>query len=317
MKKTKSNQCLDKHIIASCLVTAGTRVFYTASTALIAEVAGHDERDRWYGLVGATQWMGQATGGLLAGFIVALGGTSSYRVLILANVLSFLLTAITLSWHKTSPASHPQLTTAEPVGYRVVFADRPFLVLVVCNVVFALVLLVQSTGSPLYMIEALKTSTVVIGALGVFGTLLMICTQTLTIRLLESYRRTRSLAVASLIRAVGCALLASALLLPRFLLVPYLFGIVAVNTLSGLIMSPVTTALAAASSPPHLQGRYMAVYQFSWGIAAAIAPTVFTSLYALGPSWPWIALTGPLLAAGLIMILIESRLPPHAVHVHQ
>lgn len=61
----------------------------------------------------------------------------------------------------------------------------------------------------------------------------------------------------------------------------------------------------------------MAVYQFSWGIASAIAPTVFTLLYALGPTWPWVALTGLLLVAGLIMVLLESHLPIHAVRVHQ
>jgi MFS family permease len=304
-------------LFMAVLVTAGIRIFYVAFTALIAEVAGPDERDRWYGFVGATQWLGQATGGLLAGFIVAWGGASGYRALILANMLSFLLAAMTLHWHKIPPRPRQQLETAEPVGYRVVLADRPFLVLVACNVIFALASLMLSTGLPLYVTEALNTSTVVVGALFAFSSLLMICTQTLVIRFLESFRRTRSLAAASLLRAGGYVLYASALLLPRFLLVPYLFGAVAVDTLAGLIITPTATALAAASSPSYLQGRYMAVYQFSWGIASAIAPSMFTLLYTLGPSWPWVALTGLSLAAGLIIILLESHLSVHAVHVHQ
>ncbi len=255
------------------LVMAGTRIFYAASTALIAEVAGPDERDRWYGFLGATQWLGQASGGLLAGFIVALGGSNGYRALILGNVLSFLLTAITLHWHPLPARQRLHLETAEPVGYRVVLADHPFLVLVVCNIVFALASLLLSTGSPLYMVETLGTSTVVIGVLFAFSAGLSICTQTLTIRLLEPYRRTRSLAVASLLWALGYALLALAGLVPHSLLVPSLFGITAISTLAGMITTPTATALAAASSPTHLQGRYMAVYQFSWGIASAIAPS--------------------------------------------
>jgi MFS family permease len=298
-------------------VTAGIRIFYVAFTALIAEVAGPDERDRWYGFVGATQWLGQAMGGLLAGFIVAWGGASGYRVLILANVLSFLLAAMLLHWHTIPPRPRQPLETAEPVGYRVVLADRPFLVLVACNVIFALASLMLFTGLPLYVTEALNTSTVVVGALFAFSSLLMICTQTLVIRFCESFRRTRSLAVASLIRAGGYVLFASALLLPHFLLVPYLFGAVAVDTLAGLIITPTATALAAASSPEYLQGRYMAVYQFSWGIASAVAPSLFTLLYTLSPSWPWVALTGLSLVAGLIIILLESHLLVQAVHVHQ
>jgi MFS family permease len=297
-------------------VTAGNRVFYAASTALIAEVAGLDERDRWYGFVGATQSVGLTTGGLRAGFVVALGGVSGYRALILANVLSFLLTAISLHWHKTSPRPRSHLETAESGGYRAVLADRPFLVLVACNVIFALCSFLLSIGLPLYATETLNISTVIVGALFAFSSLLTICTQTLTVRLLESSRRTRSLVVASLIWVVGCVLFALAPLLPRFLLIPYLFGTVALYSVAGLIAGPTSTALATASSPSHLQGRYIAIYQFSWGVAAAIAPSMFTLLYALGPAWPWVTLAGPALVTGLLMIRLESHLPTQAMHVH-
>jgi MFS family permease len=92
---------------------------------------------------------------------------------------------------------------------------------------------------------------------------------------------------------------------------------VVVNTLASLIANPTAIALAAASSPAHLQGRYLAVYQFSCGIASALSPLVFTLLYTLGPAWPWFALIGPTLVAGLIMVRLESYLPARAVHVHQ
>ena len=298
------------------LVTVGNRIFYAASTALIAEVAGLDERDRWYGFVGATQSVGLTAGGLLAGFIVALGGASGYRALILANVFSFGLTAISLHWHTTPRKPRPHLETAESDGYRAVLADRPFLVLVACNVIFALCSFLLSIGLPLYATETLKTSTVVVGVLFAFSSGLSICAQTLMVRLLESRRRTRSLAAASLVWVVGCALLAIAPLLPRFLLIPYLFGTVALYTVAGLIAGPTSTALAAASSPSHLQGRYIAVHQFSWGVAAAIVPSMFTLLYALGPAWPWVALAGPALVTGLLMVRLESQLSAQAMHVH-
>jgi MFS family permease len=302
-------------LFMALLVTAGTRIFYTASIALIAEIANPDERDRWYGFVGATQWLGQAIGGLLAGFIVGLGGTSGYRILILGNVFSFLVTAIILHWHKISVRLRPHLETTEPIGYRAVLADHPFLVLVVCNVIFALSTLLLSTGSPVYMLETLGTSTVVIGALPAFSAGLTICAQTLVIRHLEPYRRTRSLAVASLIGALGYVLLALVGFVPHALLVPSLFGITAISTLAGMITTPTATALAATSSPPHLQGRYMAIYQFSWGVASAITPSVFTLLYTLGPRLPWVVLTGLLLIAGFSIVLLEPHLSRDAVRV--
>jgi len=162
------------------LVTAGNRVFYAACTALIAEVADLDELDRWYGFIGATQSVGLTVGGLLAGFVVALGGASGYQALILANVFSFLLTAISLCWHKTSRSLH--FETVKPGGYRAVLADRPFLVLIACNVVFALCPFLLSIGLPLYATETLKTSTVVVGALFAFSSLL-----TISLRLLPRF----------------------------------------------------------------------------------------------------------------------------------
>jgi len=294
--------------VMTFLVTAGNRVFYAACTALIAEVAGPDERDRWYGFVGATQSLGLTLGGLLAGFVVAFGGANGYRALILANVLSFLLTTIALSLHKTAPRPRPQLAITGPGGYREVLANRPFLVLVACNVVFALCPFLLEMGLPIYATETLKTSTLIVGALFAFSSGLVICMQTLLMRLLESSRRTRSLAIASLLWLIGCFLFALAPLLPGFLLIPYLFGTVAVYTLAGLIANPTSMALAAAIGPAHLQGRYIAIHQFSWGVAAAIAPMMFTLLYALGPARPWMALTLPIIVAGLLMSRLERHL---------
>jgi MFS family permease len=138
---------------------------------------------------------------------------------------------------------------------------------------------------------------------------------------LPKMRGHEALVIAFLIDALG-----TGLFLPFSLLyfqtiaglaLPAIGATLTVATLAGLIITPTVTALAAASSPSYLQGRYMALYQFSWGIASAMAPSMFTLLYTLGPPWPWVALTGLSLAAGLIIILLESHLSVHAVHVRQ
>jgi MFS family permease len=115
---------------------------------------------------------------------------------------------------------------------------------------------------------------------------------------------------------VGGVLFAIAPLLPHILLLPYLFGTVALYTVAGLIAGPTSTALAAASSSSHLQGRYIALHQFSWGVAAAIAPSMFTLLYTFGPACPWVALAGTALVTGLLMIRLEPHLSAQATHGH-
>jgi MFS family permease len=302
-------------LVTAVFVTGGGRVFYAASAALIAEVSGPGERDRWYGFVRATQNVGLGAGGLLAGVVVAIDGAHGfvgYRLLIQANVLSFLLTAALLRWYMREPQQPRGGMSREP-GYRAVLADRPFLGLVACNVVFALCALLLVTGLPIYAIESLGISTAIVGTLFALNTLLIVGGQTVIMRVLEHYRRTRILAVAGLVWVVACALFAMAPALPNSLVVPFLVGAVGVYTLAALVHTPTATALAAAVAIAPLRGRYIAAYELSWGIAAALAPVVFTGLYAVGSAWPWLTVGGLALIASMSVVLLESRLPAHAI----
>lgn len=319
------------------LVTTGNRVFYAAATTLIAEVACQGEQDRWYGFVGATQNVGLIVGSGLSGLIVTFGGPNGYRALILANVCSFLLMALALCWWRTAHQSNeliegPSRDRAEKLpddspcrhapisergGYRVVLADRPFLVLVACNVVFALCPLMMSLGLPIYATETLKLSTTTVGAFFAWSSLLVICTQTLTVRLLESFRRTRSLMVACLLWIAGCMLFVQAPLIPSVLLLPYLFGTVAVYTFASMIAGTMSVALAAASSRAHTLGRSMALFELAWGIAGAIAPAMFAWLNAAGPSHVWIVLMGPVLLVCPLLLWLEARLSARALSVRR
>src|SRR5947207_2410572 len=79
--------------------------------------------------------------------------------------------------------------------------------------------------------------------------------QTLTVRLLETYRRTRVLVVAGVIWSGSCVLLALALIVPQLLLIPYLSAVVAVYTCAELMHAPTANALVAEVGPTTLRGR--------------------------------------------------------------
>lgn len=305
--------------VTSFLGTIGNRIFFASASALQAEVAEADERDRWFAFIGAIRSLGQMVGGLLAGFMISWGGDTGYRAVILANALSFLLMALLLRWHRSGPCVQPteqraNADAAPLVGYRTVLADRPYIVFVACNVVFALSTVLLSIGLPIYATEALHVSSAIVGALFSCGSLLVICIQTLMMQILGAYRRTRSLIVACLIAVAGCLLLALAGLISGPLLIPYLFGAVIVYTMAGLISNPIVGAIAAASSRPQVLGRYMALMELSWNLAGAIGPIAFTALYAFGPAWPWVLLVGPLLIVALVIRQLEAHLVPQAIY---
>jgi len=74
------------------------------------------------------------------------------------------------------------------------------------------------------------------------------------------------------------------LLVPDFLLAPYLLLVVVLHTLASLLYTPTTSALVADFGSANLRGRYLATYEFCWGIASAITPVLFTTFYAVTPA---------------------------------
>jgi len=300
--------------LTSLLVTAGTRMFYAANAVLIAAIAVPDERDRWYGLVNALRNAGGSIGGVLAGLVIVGGSGVGYRALVAGNALSFVVSGILLLRLRTgADPSHRSRRNVERGGYGVVLHDVPYLGYVLVNFAMVLSSMIATVALPVYLLEALHAPRWVIGAIGGGTTILILCGQTVAVRLTEGHRRTRVLLAANLIRSIGYTLYALAPLVPRPMLVPHLFVASTVSTVGGMLQLPVAAALAAEAGPVALRGRYLGVFEFSYGIAAALAPGLFTTLYALGVAIPWgvvavltVATIGP-------MLLIERYLPPRAV----
>ena len=299
---------------AALPVMGGLRMFWTAFPALVADIAAPAERDRWYGLTGSFQNAGAGIGGLIAGLVVAFGGDGGYRALVVANACTFLLAALLLQFRLPDPVAARGVRT-ESGGYREVLRDRPFVGFAVANIVFALCSVMVTIAIPVYSVDVLDAPAWVVGAVFALNTVLLAGFQTMVVRWLEPRRRTRALALAGLIWAASAGVYVLALGVPPALLVPYLFFAIAVFTFGQLIHGPIGNALAAAAGPEGLRGRYIALAGISWGIAAALAPSLFTLLVTVHAALPWVVLAALALAAGAAMIGLEPHLPAAAVRV--
>ncbi len=295
-------------ILFALLAGIGQRMFWAAFFTLIADIATPDDRDRWFGLAGASQNAGTGLGGLIAGLLVASGGVMGYRVIVVANAISFFLAAgLILFYLRESPRQPANM--AEMPGYRTLLRDRPFLVLVAANIIFALGSSFLSVGIPVYVVTTLRVPAWVVGAVFAFNTALLATAQTLVVRWLEPYRRTRALLLAGLLWGGWCLLSALAFFIPSSLVIPYLFAITCAFTFAELIHYPTSTALATALSPEAVRGRYLAFFQLSWGVALILAPALFTFLFTVHPTLPWLVVAGCMLLVSLIMYRLESYLP--------
>jgi MFS family permease len=299
-------------IAAAFFAAAGLRLFWSAFFPLVSEIATVDERDRWFGLAGSAQSAGAGIGGLLAGGLLALGGVTVYRIAVAVDGVSFLLAAGVIS-ATVHEARQTYVVAARSGSFGVLLRDRPFVSLIATNVAFCLCGSLLGTGLPVYAVEVLRAPGSIIGVLFAMSTIAVAVAQTVTVRLLEPYRRTRALIGAGALWAAWCLVTALTRWVPPSILITALVIGIVLYTLAEMIHAPTSQALAAAASPEVRQGYYLAAYQFSWAVSLVIAPVLFTSLFVVDPVLPWLGFAMLVLAGAGILLLLEPHLPPAAV----
>jgi MFS family permease len=298
-------------LVMALLITAGTRMFYAASASLIVEIAAPHERDRWFGLVGAIRNVGLGMGGFLAGLVLAMSNPTIYHIVIGICVLCYLIAGCLLL--RQPDPRYRVIEKVAHVQYRAILHDHLFLGFLVGNISFLLCSFMLGTALPIYATEVVHAPAWILGPVLALSSLLVISCQTLVVRQLEPYRRTRAIGAAALGWCISCSLFILAPVIPHVLLIPYLFLVVTIYTLASMFYGPTASALIADLAPTALRGRYLATYEFSWGIASALTPASFTLLYAVTPALPWIMLIMLVSVSGMSMLWLERRFPAHVV----
>jgi MFS family permease len=100
---------------------------------------------------------------------------------------------------------------------------------------------------------------------------------------------------------------------PLAVIVPYLVVCTLCFTVAEMIHAPVSASLASEAAPVDLRGRYLAVFQYSFALAAVVAPGFFSILFTVGRPLPWLALAVLALLGAAAVLLLERRLPSSAV----
>lgn len=284
---------------AALVATAGTRIFYASFSTLIAELAKDAERDRLYGLVGITQSVGASASGFLASLVIGSIGMVGFRAIIITNACCLVASAWLIHRLKSNDVSHQRRDSDQ--GYRTVLGDRPFLKVVGSNALFILCSMLTGIALAVYATEAMGAPLWAVGVAGLLQTGLVVGLQSLVIQRIQPYRRTRAMLFAGCLWIGACLLFAFGAVVPKSVVVPYLIMAVVVFTAAQLFYIPVSRSLAANLGPPSLRGRYIATYELSWGLAAAIVPAFFGITYDILPSAPWVLMC--LIVAGAMALL--------------
>ncbi|MGW7543941.1 MFS transporter [Streptomyces sp. NPDC054770] len=326
-------------LLAATVASLGQRAFWSSAFTLVSNLSDRDpgghSRERWFGIIGSLRAAGYGVGAIVAGVALSVKSGPVYRGAIGACACLLLLAAVLLERGvprdaalpartggaesgKTAPgATAPGTTerTAAPGsrGYRVLWADRPYLGLVGLNTVFALCNVMLSIAFPPFIDRRLPAVTWVVGPLLAMNTVVQAVLQRPVVRLIRPLPRSTSLCLAGVLWALWACLTAAPLALPRALWIPCLAVAVLCYSAAQLLHSPVSNALSADAAPADIRGRYIAVFQYSFAIATVVAPLLFSLLFAVSSAAPWVTLVVLALATVPGMLALAPRLPKSAL----
>ncbi|WP_127552620.1 MFS transporter [Actinoplanes sp. OR16] len=294
-------------LAVATLASIGQRLFWSSFFAVLAGLAapGEDRRttDRRFAVAGMIQMAATGVGTLLGGLVVVYGW---YEPVIYLNAASFLLSAVLLL---LVPRDRRAPAVAVPAGgYRAMLRDRPYLLLIAVNTIFALCSVFVGVAVPVYLVDGLPAPDWLVGPLLAATTVLLASGQALAVRLVRPLSRSRGLALSGGLWVIWALIFAAAVRVPSGILVAYLLAGMVFFAAADLIHAPLSNALSAAAAPPGQRDRYLAVYQYCFAFAGILAPGFFTVLYARGPAVPWLALAAVAAAGTVGMHLLDRPL---------
>ncbi len=293
-------------VVWTVVVTLGRTAFWGSYGTIVAAISRPGERERWFGFLGALRNVGFAVGGLAAGLAITVGTPTAYAAIVVVNAASYAVAfALLLSVPATAASGH----RAEPGAWGTVLRDRPYRLLLVGQLAYALSMMVLNVALPVYATTVLGLPGWVTGTVFTLNTVLVGLGQGLVVRSMTGARRWRVLLLAHCTFVASYAVMLLAGALPVALAVLALLLGSVVFTGGELLGGPVHGALSAEAAPEHLRGRYLSLVQLTWNVAGAAAPVGFAWLLDRG-AWPiWAVLAGIALVGAVVALRLGRVLP--------
>lgn len=300
---------------AATIVAIGVRFFWSTVFTAVADYAdgstGAWALDTWYSISNGARTAGLAVGGLVTGLVVADGRAGTYVAVAYAAAGCFAAAGALIAVSVRTPRAQPHTGLQQAGSYRLLVRDRPFLALIAVNTVFALASMMLGLALPTVVLQVVRgPAWLTAGVLAGNALLIALLAGPVGVRL-PRYRRTRVVVLAAglwTVWALGMALLGP---IPQGALAAVLIAVTVLFTVAEALHAPASMALASDAAPPHLRGRYLAAFQYSFTIASIAAPAFFTTLFAVDPAVPWLALALVVVLGGVVLLRLEAVLGGH------
>ncbi|WP_416969845.1 MFS transporter [Streptomyces sp. 4F14] len=280
--------------VLAVVAAAGDRLFWTASTPLLARLVPADALIGVLSTASVLKVSGWAVGGAVgatAGGLL-IGSTTGLHIVAYANGLTYVAAmglVLTVRRHvPPSPAARPS-ADGRAWRWRDLRDDPGFLRLCLLTLALAFVSDCLTAMLPVVAIVVLGQPT------WVPGVVIAVACVSMAVARRPAVAYARRVPAPRVLRlATGMFGLAVLVMATTGWAGPATTAVVLcaalIGTLGDALFAPVVTTTANAAAPPGLEGRYNATFQTSFGVAGAVAPAAGTALLAQGNTVLWLGL---------------------------
>ena len=257
-----------------------------AHQAMVADILPEEKRTEGFGVLRVAAnlaWIfGPMIGGLIAG--------RSYLMLFILDAITSLIVAFIV--FRSIPETKPQEPETEHkktfaqtfVGYRVVLADRLYLVYLLVSMLMLIAYQQMYHTLSVYLRDSHGIPERGYGALLSIDAALVVLLQFWVTRRVRGRPPMVMMAVGTALYMVGLAMFG-------FVSAYWLFIVaILLLTFGEMVVMPISQTLAARFAPEDMRGRYMAFYSLAWAVPSTIGPwAAGLILDNYNPDWVWYA----------------------------
>ena len=257
-----------------------------AHQAMVADILPEEQRAEGFAIlrvVANLSWiLGPTIGGLLA--------TQSYLLLFVTDAITSTSTALIIYRLIPETKPEPSATGHAPsfwqtlVGYRVVMRDRLYVGFLLASMLMLLVYQQMYSTLAVYLRDVHGVPDRGYGLLLSLDALLVVLLQFWVTRRIRGYPPMLMMAAGTLLYMIGFTMYGFVASYALFVVA------IVIITFGEMIVVPLGQVLASFFAPEDMRGRYMAAFEFSWGIPAMIGPVAAgVVLDNFDPNWVWYA----------------------------
>lgn len=285
------------------LVAAGLSATNAARGALLAELFDIGEATRLRSLLRAGSNLGIAVGGLGAGVLLGVATPTAFRVLVLADVVTFALAMGALA---QLPRPRARVAAAGYDNWQGL-RDGRYVSATAVNAVLTMQYGVLSVGIPLWITVHHQVPTFMLAPFIIVNTVLCVLLQVRASRGLEHPARAgAAMARAGAIFLLSCVLIALSGWGSEVVASSVLLVAVVAHSVGELLQAGSSFGASFALTPPGLHGQYQGVWNVGYSLGESTAPIVMSVAVALG-FLGWVSLGVVFLVFGLIFRHVINR----------